>query len=96
MTTDLLRHAPILNNVMCEWKSLKERSKDEILTPKISKTLDIIKWSKVFSDIRHRKTGARSTPLAYVIRTAEVAEAVAPEVVENRCYSKDNEPVDRG
>ena len=61
---------PIMKNFEIQWKALVNKAKDRDIpeTPKITKTLLIIKWVAAFGDHMHRVVGARNIPLAYVIR----------------------------
>ena len=45
----------VINNFEIQWKAIiDQKSKDESETPKISKSLNIVKWNEAFRDILHR------------------------------------------
>ena len=76
LTAANLQWTPVMKNFSVQWKALTDK-KDEDLpeTPKISRGLNVMKWSEAFMDYLHRSIGARNIPLAYVVRES-------PEVVD--------------
>jgi hypothetical protein len=60
------------------WKSLQEgKLEDNPETPKISKSLPVVKWTEAFYDFLHPVIGTRTISLAYVV-CDEVAVPAPP------------------
>ena len=58
-----------VKNFAVQWKALEDKKKDDAPdVPLITKALPVIKWTEAFRDYLHRRIGARTIPLAYVIR----------------------------
>ena len=58
-----------MKNFDVQWKPLMDKkSKDEIETPKISKSLNIMKWSEAFREHLHRWISIHDVPIISVIR----------------------------
>jgi hypothetical protein len=69
-------------------KSLQERKlKDNPETPKISKSLPVVKWTKAFYDFLNRVIGTRTISLAYVVHD-EVAVPAPPLLLNNQTFSE--------
>jgi hypothetical protein len=68
-TAGNLQWTPVMKNFSEQWQSLQDKKGgDEPEVPKITKALPIIKWTEAYTDYTHRVIGARTIPLAYVIR----------------------------
>jgi hypothetical protein len=61
--------------------------KDEPKTPKISKSLNIMKWSKAFREILHRCIGVHNIPIVYVIREEAPVPAAVPALMAGQPHS---------
>lgn len=71
----------VMKDFEIQWKALKGRKdEDEPDIPKITKTLGVMKWCEAFVDYVHRLVGARTIPLAYVIREDAVVPAVCQPI----------------
>ena len=58
-----------VKNFAVQWKALEDKKKDDAPdVPLITKALPVIKWTEAFRDYLHRRIGACTIPLAYVIR----------------------------
>jgi hypothetical protein len=78
----------VMKNFEIQWKALMDKkSKDEPETPKISKSLNIMKWSEAFRDILHRCIGVRNVPIVYVIRENAAVPAVEPPLMAGQPHS---------
>ncbi len=78
----------VISNFEIQWKALMDKkSKDEPETPKISKSLNIMKWSKAFRDILHRCIGVRNVPIVYVIREDAAVPAAVPTLMAGQSHS---------
>jgi hypothetical protein len=72
----------VMKNFEIQWKALMDKKdKDEPDTPKISKSLNIMKWSESFRDILHRCIGVRNVPIVYVIRDEAAVPAAVPALM---------------
>lgn len=80
-----LNWSTVIKNFSQQWKSLKDRKKenDKNEVPKVTKALPIIKWTQAFADHLHRTIGLRTIPLAYVIREDAAVPAIAPPFATN-------------
>ncbi len=68
-TAPNLQWMPTMKNFSEQYKALEnKKGGEEPEVPKITKALPIIKWTEAFRDYLHRRIGARTIPLAYVIR----------------------------
>jgi len=87
LTPGNVRWDPVIKSFAQHWKSLKDR-KDESDpdTPKITKTLTVIKWTEAFADFLNRVIGTGTIPLSYVIRDEEAVPAAAPPLATNQPY----------
>ena len=89
LTAGNIRYNPVIRNFAQQWKALKDRKEnDETEVPKVTKALPIIKWSEAFVDYCNKKIGARTIPLAYVIRPAITPPAVASLLATDLPHSK--------
>jgi hypothetical protein len=80
----------VMKNFEIQWKALMDKKgKDEPETPKISKSLNIMKWSEAFRDILHRCIGVRNVPIVYVIREDAAVPAVVPALMAGQPHSTD-------
>ena len=94
LTVQNMRWEPTIRNFSKAWKSLTSRKeKDPPETPKISKSLVVMKWAEAFPDFLHRVVGARTIPLNYVIRPT-VAVGAAPALLPNQPYCEDHGSVE--
>ncbi len=72
------------------WKAVVERKKsDNPETPKISRCLPVINWTEAFFDFLHRVIGARTIPLAYVLRQEAEGLVVVPPLANGQPYSEE-------
>jgi hypothetical protein len=79
---------PILKSFKDQWDALVARKKsDDPDVPTITKELPVIRWCEAFRDYLHRVVGARTIPLAYVIREDEEVPAAVPTLANNQPYS---------
>lgn len=70
---------PIVIDFTHQWKSLKDRKKNDVVeVPKITKTLPIIKWTEAFDDFLARTIGIRHIPLSYVTRAVSDPTVTEP------------------
>jgi hypothetical protein len=77
-----------MKNFEIQWKALMDKKgKDEPETPKISKSLNTMKWSKAFCNILHRCIGVRNVPIIYVIREDAAVPAAAPALMAGQPHS---------
>jgi hypothetical protein len=78
----------VMKNSEIQWKALMDKKdKDEPDTPKISKRLNIMKWSESFRDILHRCIGVRNVPIVYVIRDEAAMPAAVPALMAGQPHS---------
>ena len=86
----------VMKNFEIQWKALKDKKDgDEPETPKISKGLNIMRWSEAFNDILNRCIGVNMIPLAYVVRTdSTVDPAIAPAIAAGQPFAADNGSVE--
>ena len=86
---------PIGKKFQQHWKALEDRKKDDTPdTPKITKSLPIIKWTEAFADHLSRVCGARTIPLSYVIRQHDIVPAAAPPLINREPYSEEHGSVE--
>jgi hypothetical protein len=86
-----LQWTNVMRNFEIQWKALKVKQKeDPPETPKISKTLPVIKWTESFRDFLNRVIGVRAIPLCYVIRETVNVSAAA---TANQPLSNEHESV---
>jgi hypothetical protein len=77
-----------MKNFEIQWKALMDKKdKDEPDTPKISKSLNIMKWSESFRDILHRCIGLWNVPIVYVIRDEAAVPAAVPALMAGQPHS---------
>ena len=91
-----IQWSTVMKNFEIQWKALKDKKDgDEPETPKISKGLNIMRWSEAFNDIMNRCIGVRMIPLAYVVRTdAAVDPAIAPAIAAGQPYATEHGSVE--
>jgi hypothetical protein len=88
LTTANLQWNTVMKNFEIQWTALMDKkSKDEPETPKISKSLNIMKWSEAFCDILHRCIGVRNVPIVYVIRESAAMPAAVPPLMAGQPHS---------
>jgi hypothetical protein len=88
LTAANLQWTSVMKNFEIQWKALMDKkSKDEPETPKISKSLNIMKWSEAFRDILHRCIGVRNVPIVYVIREDAAVPAAVPTLMAGQPHS---------
>jgi hypothetical protein len=79
LTPQNIRWEPTIKTFAEHWKALQDRKEGETLeVPRVTRQLPVIQWTEVFADYCNRKIGARTIPLAYVIRTDVDVPAAAP------------------
>jgi hypothetical protein len=82
-----MRWNPIIKNFVEHWKALKNCKDDDTPnTPKITKTLPIMKWTEAFTDFIQQVIGVQMIPLSYVIRENVEVPAVLPTRANGQCY----------
>ena len=85
----MLDGGTIIKNFQHQWKALKERKKEGLAsTPKESKTLAIIKWSKVFAHLLNIAIGARNVILSCVGRVDDSPSGTLPPLAPNSPHSE--------
>jgi hypothetical protein len=96
MTPGNLQWNTVMKNFELQWKALEDKKDgDEPDTPKISKGLNIMRWSEAFNDTLNRYIGVRMIPLAYVVRTDDVvAPNVAPAIAPGQPHSTEHGSVE--
>jgi hypothetical protein len=88
LTAANLHWTSVMKHFEIHWKALMDKkSKDEPETPKISKSLNIMKWSEAFRDILHRCIGVRNVPIIYVIREEAAVPAAVPALMAGQPHS---------
>ena len=93
LTTDNLKYS-IIKYFIEQWNAMKKKKEETAPeVPKISKQLPVLKWSEAFIDYLNRAMGARTIPLAYVVRTEPVVPS-APALVADRPYSSEHGSVE--
>ena len=94
VTAANMRWTPYVKDFSIHWKSLQTRKgEDKPETPKITRTLPVVKWTEAFEDFLSRVIGTRCIPLYYVIRPDDVPPAVAALRVTN-AYAEAYESVE--
>ena len=80
ITATMMKWTPILKYFELQWDALITlKDKDRPDTPRISKSLPVLKWAEVFRNFLYSVIGCRNIPLAYVIRIiVEVGTAANP------------------
>jgi hypothetical protein len=77
LTAGNLAWDTVIKNFEIQWKALKtKKDGDEPETPKVTKGLNIMKWSDSFFDFLNRCIGVRMIPLVYVVRAEETPPAI--------------------
>ena len=77
-----------------QWENLlKKGDTTEPDTPRITRTLPIIKWTESFEEFLHQVLGVQSVPLSYVIREQSAVNPAPPPLANNRSYSDLHESV---
>ena len=90
LTPANMKWEPVVKHFMNHWDALTERKKeDNPETPKISRTLPIINWTEAFYDFLHRVIGARTIPLAYVVRQEVNVPNAAPPLATGQPYAEE-------
>ena len=78
-----------MSNFKDLWQALKDKkAKEQPDTPKISKTLPIMKWTESFGDHLNRCIGVRFVPLSYVVRKESVPPLTCPALLASMPYSE--------
>ena len=81
LTVANLQWNTVMKNFEIQYSAIKEKKKEDAPdTPKITKGLNVMKWSESFQDYLFRCIGSRLIPLAYVIRGEEVVDPVLPNL----------------
>jgi hypothetical protein len=95
LTPANLQWNTVMKNFEIQWKALMDKKdRDEPDTPKISKSLNIMKWSEAFRDILHRCIGVRNVPIVYVIREIAVVPVAIPALMAGQPHSTENGSVE--
>lgn len=70
----------MLKNFEYEWKAIKSAKDDsnDLDLPKVSKTVNIVKWIEAYENYSRQRIGVRNAPLAYVIRENEAVPPPPP------------------
>ena len=95
LTAQNIRWDPVLSNFKDLFEAiLDQKTGDEPDTPKITKTLPIMKWVESFTDHLNRCIGVRKVPLSYVIRSSAAADPVCPPLKTDQPYSDEHGSVE--
>ena len=86
-TPECMMWQPIIKNFVKQWDALKKKKDDNLDVPKISKTLQVMKWVEAFQDHLSRKIGVRYIPLSYVIRETVDVPAACPAREQGKPHS---------
>ena len=79
----------VIKNFEIQWKAMKVRiDGDEPETPKITKGLNIMRWSESFKDYLRQCFGVRTIPLIYVVRDDETVPATIPPLATGQPHSE--------
>ena len=90
-----VRWDPTIKRFIEHWQALCDRKKgDTPETPKITRALPVTKWTECFADFTHRVCGARTIPLAYVIRATVLVPGAAPPLAVGEPYSVEHGSVE--
>jgi hypothetical protein len=96
LTAGNLAWDTVLKNFEIQWKALKtKKDGDEPETPKVTKGLNIMKWSDSFFDFLNRCIGVRMIPLVYVVRPEETPPTITalaagqPHSTEAGCIERE-------
>ena len=88
MTVDNMKWSPVMKNFDFQWKALKDKKEAaEPETPKITKTLTIMRWSEAFRDALYQCVGVRTIPLVYVIRDDPSVPPAVPALEQGYPHS---------
>jgi hypothetical protein len=88
LTAANLQWTSVTKNFEIQWKALMDKKgKDEPEMPKISESLNIMKWSEAFRNILHKCIGVRNLPIVYVIREEATVPADVPALMAGRPHS---------
>ena len=78
----------VMKNFDIQWKYIMDKKiKDDPETPKISKSLNIMKWRTYFRKNLHICIGVRNVPIFYVIRQDAATLATAPVLMAGNLQS---------
>ena len=78
----------VIMNFEIQYKAMKVRiDGDEPETPKITKGLNIMRWSESFKDVLRQCFGVRRIPLIYVARDMVAVPAVVPVLAAGQPHS---------
>ena len=81
---------PVTKNFEIQWTSLKSKlDKDVPDTPKITRGLNVIKWSESFIDYFHRCIVVYKVTLTYFIRTDDDVPEICPPIAVGQPQSVD-------
>ena len=95
LTVANLQWNTVMKNFNIQWTALKEKKGDDSPeTPKISKTLPVIKWMEAFQDFLNRKIGNRNIPLAYIICDEPNPAAAAPPLAAGQPQTNEHGSVE--
>eukprot|EP00980_Cylindrotheca_fusiformis_P021142 scaffold8121_cov97-Cylindrotheca_fusiformis.AAC.2 len=87
---------PVLQNFKIVWADLVSTAEEvRQPTPKISRTLPILKWSEAFQIFLHKTLGRRHAPLAYVIRKDVVPAQPLPALDPDQPFSVEHGNVEK-
>ena len=74
-----------------QWENLLKKGEDnEPDTPRITRTLPIIKWTEAFEEFLHQVLGVQSVPLSYIIRLRADVDPTPSPLAFNRAYSDEH------
>ena len=81
---------PVMKNFDIQWTALKAKMDEDVPdTPKITRGLNVMKWSESFIDDCHHCIGVRKVTLAYVIRTVAAVPAACPPIAGGQPHLAD-------
>jgi len=91
LTSSKIQWYPVVRRFRDLWQAIKDHhADDDPETPKISKTLTIIRWTNAFRDHLCWCVGARHIPLAHVVRFDNAVEAICHILEHDHPYSTEH------
>ena len=88
LTAANIRWFNVMKNFELQWKALKAKQAGDVPdTPKITKSLPVIKWAESFKDFLSRVIGVRTIPLSYIIRENVEVPADAPNLANHQPHA---------
>ena len=95
LTAANLQWTPVMRNFEVQWNSLMQRKEeDRPETPKITRSLPILKWIPAFQDHCSRIIGVRNVPLSYVLRRSADVPAAVPALAPDQPHTAEHGSVE--